>query len=201
MIQLFNLRIDWFGQKNEKMKKLILITLVSVLVCAFEVPKGWIIAGSKPTSYNMGTAVGEGRDGKNCATIQSKEKIIEGFGTLMQVMSAEKYLGKRVRMTGYVKTQNVQNWCGLWMRCDGENKKQMLAFDNMENRRITGNTDWKNYFIVLDVPEATSSIAFGVLLGGTGKVWFDEIQFEIVPDSVPTTGRKFGGPQNLSFDE
>lgn len=183
------------------MKQYISIALLFILVCSFEIPKGWIVAGSHPKSYDMGTAIGEGRDGKNCATIQSKDRSIPGFGTLMQIMSSENYLGKRVRMTGYVKTLNVKNWCGLWMRCDSDKKGRMLAFDNMENRRITETTDWKSYSIVLDVPKETASIAFGVLLAGTGQVWFDEIKFEIVSDTVPTTGRKFGAPQNLNFED
>ena len=43
---------------------------------------------------------------------------------------------------------------------------------------------------------------FGVMLNGKGQVWFDDLKFEIVDKSVPTTD--FKGPtepQNLSFDE
>jgi hypothetical protein len=65
----------------------------------------------------------------------------------------------------------------------------MLGFDNMSNRKINGNIDWTKYEIVLDVPTETISIAYGALLAGTGKIWFDDITFEIVDETVPTTNR------------
>jgi hypothetical protein len=61
----------------------------------------------------MGIDSNHGRDGKNCATIQSKEKKINGIGTLMQIISAEKYKGKRVRLRAFVKTENVAEYAGL----------------------------------------------------------------------------------------
>ncbi len=184
---------------KNKYNKIAVFCLLLVLF-SFDLPKGWIIAGSKPKSYDMGTDIGAGRDGKNCATIQSKKNKIDGFGTLMQKITPEKYLGKRIRMSAYVKTENVVDWCGLWMRCDGFEGK-LLAFDNMGSRPIKGTTDWKKYEVVLDISDKTQFIAFGTLLDGTGKVWIDEIIFEIVDSSVPTTQTYSSTPQNLSFDE
>jgi hypothetical protein len=86
------------------------------------------------------------------------------------------------------------------MRGDGLNK-ELLAFDNMGNRPIKGNTDWKLYEVVLDIPENTNKIAFGALLDGTGKVWIDDYNMEIVEKTVPTTGNYSSSPKNLSFDE
>lgn len=41
-----------------------------------------------------------------------------GLGTLMQQISAQNYVGKRVRFSGFVKTKEVEGWCGLWFRID-----------------------------------------------------------------------------------
>jgi hypothetical protein len=161
-----------------------------LILSSFEIPKGWFVAGSKPTSYNMGTDVGAGRDGKNCATIQSVERKIKGFGTLMQNSNPEAYFGKRLRMSGYVKSKDVKTWAGLWLRIDAKNdqgKTTMLGFDNMGKRKIRGTTDWTKYELVLDVPKEATNIAFGALLGGTGQIWFDDITFEIVDSTVATT--------------
>jgi hypothetical protein len=54
----------------------------------------------------------------------------------MQVFRADDYRGKRLRLSGYVKAEKIDQWAGLWMRIDGENKT--LGFDNMENRGIRG---------------------------------------------------------------
>jgi hypothetical protein len=60
--------------------------------------------------------------------------------------------------------------------------------DGKKNRSIKGTTDWTRYEIVLDVPANASNLAYGALLVGTGQIWFDDIKFEIVDKSVPTTG-------------
>jgi hypothetical protein len=117
------------------------------------------------------------------------------------------YLNKRVRMTGYVKSENVTTWAGLWLRVDEPGSQQPLSFDNMSDRPIKGTTDWTKYEIVLDVPSNASLIAYGALLGGTGQIWFDRITIEVVSDSVPVTGsanRKksatLNEPTNLDFE-
>ena len=95
------------------------------------------------------------------------------------------------------------------MRVDGARKDEMLAFDNMQDRAIKGTIDWKKYEIVLDVPENSEMVAFGLLLSGKGQVWMDDLQFEVVGKDVPTTGRATAGaasgaaktPLNLNFEE
>ena len=167
----------------------------------FEKPTGWYMTGGKPYNYQMGIDRGSGQDGKNAATIKSMGKNINGFGTLMQDISPDKFLGKRIRMTGELKVKDVAGWAGLWLRVDGE-PKQTLSFDNMQDRAIKGTTDWKKYEIVLDVPVTATNIAFGALLDETGQIWFDNLKFEIVDKSVPTTGAKKGTePINLDFEK
>jgi hypothetical protein len=193
--------------KTNFLKSALIVVILFALV-SFDKPAGWFNAGSQPQSYEMGIAKGAGQNGKNAATIKSIDKTIDGFGTLMQQCSPNKYLGKRVRMTGYVKSENVAAWAGLWFRVDQSGSKQPLSFDNMENRAIKGTTGWKKYEIVLDVPNAASNIAFGALLAGTGQIWFDNLTFEIVDNSVQTTDRIMNGtqsaqssPENLDFEE
>ena len=58
---------------------------------------------------------------------------------------------------------------------------------------------------MLDVAPEAKDIAFGVLLDGPGGVWLDDINFDIVERSVPTTGTWAGGelaanPKNLDFE-
>ena len=188
--------------------KSVLLLGTALILLSFDFSTGWFNAGSKPQSYEMGIDKGAGQSGKNAATIQSKDTKIDGFGTLMQQCNPEKYLGKRVRMTGYVKSENVAIWAGLWLRIDQAGTQQPLSFDNMESRSIKGTTGWKKYEIVLDVPANASLMAFGALLSGTGKIWFDNMAFEIVDKSVQTTDLKGdknpatpSGPINLDFEK
>jgi hypothetical protein len=38
------------------------------------------------------------------------------------------------------------------------------------------------------VPSRSYINSYGVLLSGTGQIWFKDVNFEIVDDSVPETG-------------
>ena len=87
-----------------------------------------------------------------------------------------------------------------------ENFGDVLQFDNMSNRPISGDTEWNHYAIVLDIPKSSAVIAFGVLLSGSGQVWLDELRFEEVDEQTPTTNINFleellEEPVNLSFEE
>ena len=91
------------------------------------------------------------------------------------------------------------------MRVDKE--KDVLAFDNMQDRSITGTGDWQRYNVVLDVPRDATGIAFGMLLTGAGEVWLSGLKFEVVGLDVPTTnmtgkvGHAPSEPVNLDFTE
>ena len=104
----------------------------------------------------------------------------------MQMFKGMEFLGKRVRLTAWVKADNVTDWAGVWMRVDGPNDGS-TAFDNMQPRPIKGSTDWKRYQIVLDVAPESSAIALGILVSGKGKVWMAEPMLEVVDASVPVT--------------
>jgi hypothetical protein len=123
---------------------------------------------------------------------------------MMQMFDAADYTGKRMRFSGWVKSETVASWAGLWMRVDGNGSpSRTLAFDNMQSRGIKGTTDWTRYEVVLDVPDDAKAIAFGILLDGEGKVWLSDVKFESVSLSVPTTGSSTemrSAPENLGFE-
>ena len=168
--------------------------------------KGWMLSGSNPSGYTMKADTEVFHTGTRSGYLGAKESVIEGqFGTMMQIFSAQNWIGKRMKMSCFMKTNNVVK-CGAWVRIDKENG-DLVGFDNMENRSIIGTTDWNYYTIVLDVPEESTAINFGVLLVGSGEVWIDGIKFEEVDLSVPTTnlmGFDFDlplEPVNLGFDD
>lgn len=94
----------------------------------------------------MSIAKGAGKDGKNAATIKSIDKKIDGFGTLMQDCLPGKYIGKRIRMTGLLKTKDVSDQAGLWLRIDTKTPVKAAVFDNMhdgkKNISVKVTTDW-----------------------------------------------------------
>jgi hypothetical protein len=148
---------------------------------------GWFKAGSKPGSYEIGKDEKLTYNDAPSYYLKSDSAIIDGFGTIMKSIVADEYLGKRVKLTGYIKSENIDNQAGMWMRIDSKIPGKMLGFDNMWNRPIKGTNDWTKYEVVLDVPDGSVDIAYGVLINGTGKVWFPELTLEVVGTDVPTT--------------
>ena len=168
-----------------------------------EVPKGWLMAGSKPADYESSVDNGTLYGGLPSAYLRAKKpKVDQGFGTLMQSFGAEHYLGKRVRFSAFVKSENVQGWAGLWMRVDAK-PGSTLSFDNMQDRPVKGTTGWRSYEVVLEVAPEATSVNLGILLSGPGTVWINGIKFEEVGGNFPTTNLKDRAPKepaNLNFD-
>jgi hypothetical protein len=165
-----------------------------------KVSEGWFQSGSKPDSYVIGLDDKVKYNGKQSYYMESIKNVSEGFGTLMNIEKLDKYIGKRVKLTGYIKTENIDKWAGMWMRVDGVVQGQTLGFDNMQNRPIKGTNDWTKYEIVLDVPISSTGIYYGVLIGGNGKVWLNEFSFEIVSNGVPTTNMNKGNLGSYTYN-
>jgi hypothetical protein len=166
------------------------------------VPEGWLLAGSNPGNYETGLDPQASYHGFPSAYLKAKQSATEGFGTLMQKFSAERYAGKRVRLTASVKAEDLADRAGLWMRVD--KGSTTVSFDNMMDRPIKGTTTWQNYEVTLDVPQDATAIAFGILLNKSGSVWLNSIKFEPVSLDVPATGKAPAqlpeGPTNLNFE-
>ena len=102
-----------------------------------------------------------------------------------------------------VKSTDVDEWAGLWMRIDGLGK-ETLGFDNMEKRPMKGTTTWTTYKVVLDVPKENVHVAFGVMLSGKGEVGISAVVFEETTEDVTSMETKKSYPEqpgNLAFTE
>ena len=169
-------------------------------------PSGWFASGSSPGDYEVRLDRTEHHSGEASGSITCRSDKPTGFGTLMQVFRADKYHGKRLRLTAYVKTRDVETWAGIWMRVD-DSDGAVAAFDNMQDRPLRGTLDWEQYEIVLDVPDKAQNISFGVLLAGKGTAWADDFDFEVVDKKTPVTDLKQRiqemplEPGNLDFED
>lgn len=130
------------------------------------------------------------RSGSKSASIKSKPDYVESKtpGLLMQIIKADAFRGKRMRLSGFLRSENIEQG-GLMFRIDGENM-QVLGYDGMKNRFVKGSTEWSKYELVLEVPEAAQQITFGALLKGAGQIWIDDFSFEEVGREIPVTAEK-----------
>jgi hypothetical protein len=151
-------------------------------------PAGWWKNGDKVAAYVVGVDRKETHNGLPSAYVRSIEPSIDGFGGMMQMCSAENFLGQRLRYSAWMKTEDVtERGAHLWFRVDGKERDEMLQFDNMDNRRVTGSTDWHLYSIVLDVPANAGALAYGFFVSGTGKAWVSGAKIERAAPDEPVT--------------
>jgi hypothetical protein len=140
------------------------------------------------------------------AYVKSLEPSVDGFGGMMQTTSADDFVGKRVRLSGWIKTEDANAGGGhLWLRVDGQTRGEMLQFDNMDNRPAKGTSDWQEASVVLDVPEGASALAYGFFVAGSGTMWVSGQKIEQVGSEVPSTNmykpnkQLPKAPRNLGF--
>jgi hypothetical protein len=171
-----------------------------------QLPTGWYPAGSNWKNYRIELKSKEGRKGSAGVRMECLKDTANGYGSLMQDFLPGDYLGKRVRIRAWAKTKEVEQWAGIWVQVAKETDEKPLCFDNMADRPISGNTDWKEYELVVDVPWEAKVILIGGILNGTGILWLDDFVVEVVDRTVPTTGRgnnyflPLERPTNLSLD-
>lgn len=164
------------------------LALTSVMGKAPEkLSSDWRVTGDSPKSYEAGIDSGvEGAHGS-----AKFLRFAEGNGTswaaLTQNISAENYLGRRVRFQARLKTRDVdQYWAGIWFRVAGEDGTSRLLY-NCSDVPLTGDNDWQTREAVFDIPEDAVMISFGLLVGGKGQVWADDMKFDIVGHEVPVS--------------
>ena len=142
--------------------------------------------------------------GNTCVYIRSDtaNPLYLGAG-LIQTFGADKYRGKRMKFSGFLKIEATDGSASLTMSIfDHEGIcRETLGFDNMWGRNVTRVTDWTKVKVVLDVPEKSAFIEIGITMCGKGQVWVSGLLFQETTDQ--TTGRKLyqDEPQNLDFSE
>ena len=156
---------------------------------------GWYTGDGKEGEYGIGPET-EKYNGMPVYYLRSKgkteNKSADKFGTIIKNFPPAEYLGKRIKLSGYIKSDKVYGSAGMWLRIDGGNSNEStwgktLEFDNMQNRPIKETTDWKKYEIVSDVPKESRMLFYGALLSGTGEIWISGLKFDTVGTNIPPT--------------
>ena len=179
-------------------------------------PAGWNITAGTPA---IGTTVTDVKSGGQAAYLSGAFQLELKSFTMVQYVRADDYRGKRVQLSAWVKPRNVTNVVnsGIWMRVDGPGTT--LGYDDMSLRPVFGGGDWRQVFVVLDVPSTAMGIALGALFQASNTLLVDDMRLTIVgtdiqststlttpitgSDSVTTAARYVSSPRapvNLDFE-
>src|ERR1044072_655515 len=139
-------------------------------------PGGWF--ANPPGTVFMDDKIVHG--GQWSVRIERNAQSAGEFSVIGRPISWE-FSGKTIELRGYLRTEDVTGYAGIWMRQDHD--REMLALENMESQQLKGTHDWAEYKITLPVQKETRSLVFGFLMAGTGKAWADDLQ--ILVDGRP----------------
>jgi len=112
-------------------------------------------------------------------------------------------MGKRIRVSSWMKTRDVEGWAGTGMVIIDKDQR-WYVYDFMHDRPIHGTTEWQQCKTITDVPNEPCVIYFGMDLYSPGEIWSDDFQVEVVSANTPITdNRKWGvyGGNPLSYSE
>jgi hypothetical protein len=133
-----------------------------------ELPAGWY--GNPAGTVAAETTVVH--SGKWAVCLDRTANPSGTFGVIGSAIRVD-FTGTKVELRGYLRTENVSGFAGLWLRVDGES--EMLALDNMQNQQLNGTHDWQEFAVSLPLDEKATGLNFGALISGSGKVWVDDL--------------------------
>jgi len=97
------------------------------------------------------------------------------FGNLSISIDPEKYKGKEIKYTGWVKLKPGSKGTGhLWLRVDKADKT-LGFFDTMDSNPIKSK-DWQQYEITGEVDDLASKLLIGCFMNGKGALYLDDVK-------------------------
>ncbi len=148
----------------------------------------WDKSGSASKDYIMGANIKGNDDGSGTVTIKSKTNSVSGYGALIHNLSAQTFQGKRVRISGLIRSMNVNDWGGFWINTNQAVSNKAVSMETIHHSTVSGTSKGYQYCqVVVDVPANSSGIAYGAMLKGAGQIYAARVQFEIVPSNTPLT--------------
>jgi hypothetical protein len=132
---------------------------------------GWQVDAAATVSRDSAVA--------RCGTASAK---IVGFArprhdTTAIYYTLNKPAGRTLRVSGFLKTDSVVGFAGLWLRLDGA--LDIIAWDKMRDVGLSGTNDWAEYSVELPLDRHVRSISFGVHVNGAGTVWTDDLDVSV----------------------
>jgi hypothetical protein len=190
------------------MKNLLFLSMGMLLlkanVTAQVLPKAWIKSGTWAGSYNMEIKAKEGINESKAIILESVGKDIYGSGAVIQTINARNYLGKRVKLSAFIRTENVKDFACLIL--SPQNKMDDFwnnSSNNSEDKKtyLQGNHAYKKIDSYLNVSDNAGNLVIGAMIKGEGKIWIDNINIEIIenlPENPQALSKEL---QNMDFED
>ena len=147
-------------------------------------PGWWFIQHAGPPSFEF--AIDDRGSKAGQRSLRIKRTGTEPFGLVFQFVNADRFRGKRVRLTALLRLDKVEAFGNSTLR-EMSGAVLMLrsqggegALDDMRDRPLRGTKPWTEARVEIDVPAAANRVEFGALLSGTGTLWTTAFKLEVV---------------------
>jgi hypothetical protein len=165
-------------------------------------PPGWSLRGIHLGEFDGGLDWENTHRGKPVFWLRNAAEA-SGQVLLGQIIRAKHYAGQRVRFSGWMQAETVDQFAtiGLWAFDDAE---RCILFNNLAHLAVDGAlrgaVGWSWREIVKNVPAEAGKIQIDCGLVGRGHARFADLKLEIVGPEVPETrDLALGSPVNLDF--
>ena len=119
-------------------------------------------------------------------------KPATGNAVISQSIDPGPYRNKKVKLTVYVRSKDMEAGANFYFRVDGEDS--VLAVGGTAVGLVEEITEWRSYSITLNVAEAAISMNFGVVMSpGQGTIWMDDFNLEVVGNLILSEAQVISG--------
>jgi tetratricopeptide (TPR) repeat protein len=146
-----------------------------------KVPPGWFVpALPKDADYLAELRRAGCRSGIGCVVVLVPANAPRPFGNIMQSFTAAAYRGKTVRLRAWLRLEaaDPDDRAQMWLSVDRTHRKTGF-FDNGDAQPVRS-AAWTPREIVTTIDRDAQFIDFGFMSIGRGRVWVDDVSFEIL---------------------
>jgi len=146
-----------------------------------KVPPGWFVpALPKDADYLAELRRTGCRSGVGCVVVLVPANAPRPLSDLMQSFGAAAYRGKTVRLSAWLRLEatDKDDRAQMWVSVDREHHQRGF-YDYMDDRPVRS-SEWTRCEIVGKIEPDAVFIDIGVMSIGRGRVWVDDVSFEVV---------------------
>ncbi len=139
------------------------------------VPDKWHIMSPNAKQYEVRIDNYTKHTGNNSIFISSADTASNPKFAGVGYTIPAKYEGKEITVKAWMKSEDMKGSLALMLGiydADGNT----LQFENLQNKKIKGTKDWKQYSVTLPLAAQAQTLHIGPILIGKGKLWTDDVE-------------------------
>jgi|GEM_PF-957139 len=157
--------------------------------------KGWHLYDAENVKFEAGIDSTIAHKGKKSGFITNTGASDEKSGYYMQRFNPTDYLGKRIEVIAYIKSERELAKTYLWTNISAQTRSG-ANYANSKEQTFKNKTEWNQHRLVLDVDNKATKLTMGFAHKGYGTSWIDSVSISIVDSNTPLTSSNMQKERN-----